>query len=195
MKLATLFVAPRVEEILPGLAAEIWEVRQDRAAPALHVQIPVALGLVMASGLFCGSAVAYSSDTTFVGILGAVLGLVSIVLSWLPLRWWAQPLVLIGATSCRLMIGWAFEAVNLTSVMIAVENTPRLHNMFVCTLCSCYPTDVLGLLFYRTAFGEVDTGLQDIGIGSAIAVLMFGLLVTVSTLGAVFLRRREVEVG
>ncbi len=56
-------------------------------------------------------------------------------------------------------------------------------------------TDVLGLLFYRTAFGEVDTGLQDIGIGSAIAVLMFLVLVTVSTVGAVFLRRREVEVG
>ncbi|MGH2405210.1 MAG: carbohydrate ABC transporter permease [bacterium] len=54
-------------------------------------------------------------------------------------------------------------------------------------------TDVLGLMFYRTAFGEVDTGLQDIGIGSAIAVLMFLLMVTVSTLGAVFLRRREVE--
>jgi raffinose/stachyose/melibiose transport system permease protein len=56
-------------------------------------------------------------------------------------------------------------------------------------------TDVLGLLFYRTAFGEVDTGLQDIGVGSAIAVLMFLLLVTVSTLGAVFLRRREVELA
>lgn len=56
-------------------------------------------------------------------------------------------------------------------------------------------TDVLGLLFYRTAFGEVDTGLQDIGIGSAIAVLMFLVLVLVSTVGAVFLRRREVEVG
>jgi len=54
-------------------------------------------------------------------------------------------------------------------------------------------TDVLGLLFYRTAFGEVDTGLQDIGIGSAIAVLMFLVMVSVSTFGAVFLRRREVE--
>jgi len=53
-------------------------------------------------------------------------------------------------------------------------------------------TDVLGLLFYRTAFGEVDTGIQDIGIGSAVAVLMFAVMVTVSTLGAVFLRRREV---
>jgi raffinose/stachyose/melibiose transport system permease protein len=55
-----------------------------------------------------------------------------------------------------------------------------------------HATDVLGLLFYRTAFGEVDTGLQDIGIGSAVAVLMFMVMVTVSTLGAVFLRRREV---
>jgi nitrile hydratase len=26
-----------------------------------------------------------------------------------------------------------------------VENTPRLHNMVVCTLCSCYPWPVLGL--------------------------------------------------
>jgi raffinose/stachyose/melibiose transport system permease protein len=56
-------------------------------------------------------------------------------------------------------------------------------------------TDVLGLLFFRTAFGEVDTGLQDIGIGSAIAVLMFVLLATVSTLGALYLRRREVELA
>jgi nitrile hydratase len=29
--------------------------------------------------------------------------------------------------------------------LIAVENTPQVHNMVVCTLCSCYPTDVLGL--------------------------------------------------
>ncbi|HVW55965.1 MAG TPA: nitrile hydratase subunit alpha [Rhizobiaceae bacterium] len=29
--------------------------------------------------------------------------------------------------------------------MVAVENTPDLHNMVVCTLCSCYPWSVLGL--------------------------------------------------
>jgi raffinose/stachyose/melibiose transport system permease protein len=56
-------------------------------------------------------------------------------------------------------------------------------------------TDVLGLLFYRTAFGEVDTGLQDIGIGSAIAVLMFLVMATVSMVGALYLRRREVELA
>jgi len=29
--------------------------------------------------------------------------------------------------------------------MVAVENTPDVHNMVVCTLCSCYPWSVLGL--------------------------------------------------
>jgi nitrile hydratase len=29
--------------------------------------------------------------------------------------------------------------------LIVVENTPRLHNLVVCTLCSCYPRFVLGL--------------------------------------------------
>jgi nitrile hydratase len=29
--------------------------------------------------------------------------------------------------------------------MVAVENTPSVHNLVVCTLCSCYPWPVLGL--------------------------------------------------
>jgi len=29
--------------------------------------------------------------------------------------------------------------------LIAVENTDRVHNLVVCTLCSCYPRDLLGL--------------------------------------------------
>jgi nitrile hydratase len=29
--------------------------------------------------------------------------------------------------------------------MIAVENSPTVHNLVVCTLCSCYPWPVLGL--------------------------------------------------
>lgn len=29
--------------------------------------------------------------------------------------------------------------------LIAVENTPTLHNVIVCTLCSCYPRNLLGL--------------------------------------------------
>src|SRR5258708_7057703 len=29
--------------------------------------------------------------------------------------------------------------------MVVVENTPVVHNVVVCTLCSCYPWPVLGL--------------------------------------------------
>jgi nitrile hydratase len=29
--------------------------------------------------------------------------------------------------------------------LVVVENTPRIHNLIVCTLCSCYPRMVLGL--------------------------------------------------
>ena len=29
--------------------------------------------------------------------------------------------------------------------LVVVENTPAVHNLVVCTLCSCYPWDVMGL--------------------------------------------------
>jgi nitrile hydratase len=37
--------------------------------------------------------------------------------------------------------------------MKVVENTPKLHNLVVCTLCSCYPWPVLGLppVWYKSA--------------------------------------------
>jgi nitrile hydratase len=37
--------------------------------------------------------------------------------------------------------------------LVAVENTERVHNMIVCTLCSCYPWEVLGLppTWYKSA--------------------------------------------
>lgn len=37
--------------------------------------------------------------------------------------------------------------------LVVVENTPGVHNMVVCTLCSCYPWAVLGLppVWYKSA--------------------------------------------
>ena len=37
--------------------------------------------------------------------------------------------------------------------MLVVENTPKVHNLVVCTLCSCYPWPVLGLppIWYKSA--------------------------------------------
>jgi len=58
------------------------------------------------------------------------------------------------------LIADATAAVNATSDLthvsdhlIAVENTPRRHNMVVCTLCSCYPWEVLGLppVWYKSS--------------------------------------------
>ena len=37
--------------------------------------------------------------------------------------------------------------------MVVLENTPAVHNVIVCTLCSCYPWPVLGLppIWYKSA--------------------------------------------
>jgi nitrile hydratase len=37
--------------------------------------------------------------------------------------------------------------------LVVVENTSQLHNMVVCTLCSCYPWEMLGLppIWYKAA--------------------------------------------
>jgi len=37
--------------------------------------------------------------------------------------------------------------------MVALENTPGIHNVVVCTLCSCYPWPVLGLppVWYKSS--------------------------------------------
>ncbi len=37
--------------------------------------------------------------------------------------------------------------------MVVLENTPNVHNMVVCTLCSCYPWPVLGLppVWYKSS--------------------------------------------
>ncbi len=37
--------------------------------------------------------------------------------------------------------------------MLVVENRPKVHNLVVCTLCSCFPWPVLGLppVWYKSA--------------------------------------------
>lgn len=54
-------------------------------------------------------------------------------------------------------------------------------------------TDMLGLYFYRTAFGNTTSGLQDFGRGSALAVLMFAFIATVSAVSLRFLRRCGIQ--
>jgi nitrile hydratase subunit alpha len=57
--------------------------------------------------------------------------------------------------------------------LVVVENTERVHNMVVCTLCSCYPWEMLGLppIWYKSApyrsraVKDPRGVLRDFGIG------------------------------
>jgi nitrile hydratase subunit alpha len=46
--------------------------------------------------------------------------------------------------------------------LVAIENTARIHNLVVCTLCSCYPWPVLGLppVWYKS-FGYRSRAVKD----------------------------------
>lgn len=56
-------------------------------------------------------------------------------------------------------------------------------------------TDMLGLLFYRTAFGSVSAGGSDFGSGSALAVLMFIFIFFFSIIATKYLTGREIEMS
>ena len=61
-------------------------------------------------------------------------------------RAWAEPAfhdrLLADGTAAIAEMGFGGAEGHL---LVAVENTPAVHNVVVCTLCSCYPWPVLGL--------------------------------------------------
>lgn len=67
---------------------------------------------------------------------------------------WADPAfkqrLLADATAAIAELG--FSGTEGTA-MAVLENTPKVHNLVVCTLCSCYPWPVLGLppVWYKSA--------------------------------------------
>lgn len=56
-----------------------------------------------------------------------------------------------------------------------------------------YATDTIGTLFYRTAFGSVDSGAPELGIGSAIAVIIYLMTFAISLLSITLTKSKEVE--
>ncbi|MBR9763944.1 MAG: sugar ABC transporter permease [Rhodobacteraceae bacterium] len=93
------------------------------------------------------------------------------------------PLIAPSATVCfvLLFIG-SFNWFELPYIMVGLDGSPYGN------------TDVLGLYFYRTAFGNQSAGIQDFGMGSALAVLMFLFIAVVATSWTIYLRKREIEV-
>lgn len=78
---------------------------------------------------------------------------------------------------------WDFNAFDLVFVMQGSSGNPH------------YATDLLATFFYRTAFGDSTTGgaSGEIGIASAIAVLMFIIIGVASYFGIRMMQKKEVE--
>ena len=70
-------------------------------------------------------------------------------------RAWVDPafkaLLLQDATAACESLGFDMNVFDVK--LTVVENTPKVHNVIVCTLCSCYPWPVLGLppTWYKSA--------------------------------------------
>lgn len=56
-----------------------------------------------------------------------------------------KAMLLDDANAACAELGIAASNATTTTVLTVVENTPTVHNMVVCTLCSCYPLPILGL--------------------------------------------------
>ncbi len=54
-------------------------------------------------------------------------------------------------------------------------------------------TDTLALMFYRLSFGTVDSGANNVGVGSALGVLIFTIVGFGAYVGSNIMRKREVE--
>ena len=77
---------------------------------------------------------AYEND------IGPMLGARVVAHAWLDAAF-KQRLLTDGTKAMRELGVGGFSGEN----MVVVENTPQIHNVVVCTLCSCYPWSVLGL--------------------------------------------------
>ena len=69
---------------------------------------------------------------------GPMLGARLVARAWLDPEFKRQ--LVTDATPCLEAFG-----LNGYDLLVILENTPGVHNLVVCTLCSCYPWDVMGL--------------------------------------------------
>jgi raffinose/stachyose/melibiose transport system permease protein len=102
---------------------------------------------------------------------------------WVLIKKIVWPLVAPSATVVfiLLFIG-SFNWFELPYIMVGLSGSPYGS------------TDVLGLYFYRTAFGNQSAGVQDFGNGSALAVLIFLFIAVVAAFWTVRLRKREIQI-
>ena len=100
----------------------------------------------------------YEADT------GPMVGARAVARAWTDARY--KELLLRDAKSALAPLGVDY------AMLVVVENTPAVHNLVVCTLCSCYPWPVMGLpptwykmpAYRSRAVSEPRTVLRDFGL-------------------------------
>ncbi len=103
---------------------------------------------------------------------------------WQDFRFVTFPLLLPSIAMVTILTFiWDFNAFELVFVMQGASGSPN------------YATDLLATFFYRTAFGDPTTGGEpgQIGIASAIGVLMLLIIGVVSAFGVRFMQRSQTE--
>jgi nitrile hydratase len=108
------------------------------APPTYHERLETAVReLLIAKGLFSADDVRRTVER--IDSQTPALGARVVARAWVDPAYRAR--LLANGSAAVEELGISMEGVRL----VVVENTPQVHNLIVCTLCSCYPRPVLGL--------------------------------------------------
>ena len=121
---------------------------QHQAVPSdLTLRVKALESLLVEKGLVDRSALDALVDT-YENKIGPRNGARVVARAWVDPAYKAR--LLADATSAISELGYLSKQGDR---MVALENTPKVHNVIVCTLCSCYPWPVLGLppVWYKSA--------------------------------------------
>jgi nitrile hydratase len=137
--------APRLAQ---GVQSEHDDAHEHQAVPSDPALRAKALeSVLVARGLVDRAALDALVDT-YEHQIGPRNGARVIARAWVDAAY--KQRLLGNATAAIAELGYAGEE---GENMVVVENTARVHNLVVCTLCSCYPWPVLGLppVWYKSA--------------------------------------------
>jgi nitrile hydratase subunit alpha len=117
----------------------------ELSEPELRVR---ALERILSEKGFLDSAVLDRIVETYETRIGPHVGAGIVAKAWVDPTFKAS--LLSDATAAVRVLGHDLQR---TGHLTALENTPEVHNLVVCTLCSCYPHDILGLppVWYKSA--------------------------------------------
>jgi nitrile hydratase len=114
---------------------------------ALEARVKALESLLIAKGLVASDTLTKLAET-YEHDLGPLNGAKVVARAWVDPAY--KQRLLANATAAIAELGFGGLQ---GEHMVVVENTPQVHNLVVCTLCSCYPWPVLGLppTWYKSA--------------------------------------------